>query len=146
MDDLKKHKKLLKERGSKLVKVNPNTDSIYYIFLKSFKIDYNPNRFKDKEFKKVYKSIKENGYLPKKYNYITVLNEGGLIIDGKKRIKALRLVGRGPKTKVPVKLVKSVGVNKENPQLKDRHIGVLLIFMFATLLSLLIGFILNLFL
>ena len=51
MDNLKKHKKLLKERGSKLVKVNPNTDSIYYIFLKSFKIDYNPNRFKDKEFK-----------------------------------------------------------------------------------------------
>tara|TARA_R110002012_G_scaffold42761_1_gene116225 strand:- start:258 stop:698 length:441 start_codon:yes stop_codon:yes gene_type:complete len=146
MEELKKYKKKLELRGSKLVNENPRTDSVVYIFLKSFKIDYNPNRLKDKQFKKVYTSIKENGYLPKKHNYITVLRDGGIVLDGKKRIKALRLTGRGPQTKVPVKLVKTVGIEEEIPTLKDVHVGVLLIFMFATLISILIGSILNLFL
>jgi len=105
MEELKKYKKKLELRGSKLVNENPRTDSVVYIFLKSFKIDYNPNRLKDKQFKKVYTSIK-----------------------------------------VPVKLVKTVGIEEKIPTLKDVHVGVLLIFMFATLISILIGSILNLFL
>jgi hypothetical protein len=146
MEKLKKYEKILESKGDKLVPMNPHTDSIYPINLKSFNINYNPSLHRDKKFREVHESIVKEGYNPLKYDYIVVLNEDRRILDGKKRIKALRLAGATSTTPIPVKLMKVINQKKSKKKLTTTHKGILIMFFILTLFGILLSQVISLFL
>tara|TARA_R110001583_G_scaffold62704_1_gene184207 strand:+ start:12799 stop:13239 length:441 start_codon:yes stop_codon:yes gene_type:complete len=146
MVKIDKLKKILEHYNDKLVPTNPHNDSVYPVAFKDINQDYRPNIHRDKEFRKVYESIIKEGYQPLKYNYITAMKRGKYILDGKKRIAAMKLTGVSPTEHIPIKLLKVIGNKEKDLGLTTMTRGVIMIFLTLTILTFLLYWGISLFL